>query len=47
MSNAVEKVKASLRYKILRFIWIKSGDLSKWAGSTMVRLIVVAEKEEK
>ena len=47
MNNPVEKVKASLKYKILRFIWVKSGNLSRWAGSTMVRLIVIADKEEK
>ena len=47
MSNTVEKVKASFRYKILRLIWVKSGNVSRWAGSSMVRLIVEADNKEE
>lgn len=44
--NPIDKVKASFKYKILRFLWVRAGNLSRWAGSTMVRLVVEADKEE-
>lgn len=45
--NLVEKVKRSFKYRLLRLLWIKSGNITRWAGRSMVRLVAEADNKEE
>lgn len=44
MESNYNKTKKTIRYKILRFIWVKGKRLSLWAGKKMVEMLRKAEK---
>jgi hypothetical protein len=31
-----KSVDKTFKYRLMRFIWVKSGDLSRWAGRKMI-----------
>jgi len=43
----VDKAKKTLKYKVLRFIWLKSGDISKWAGKRIIKMLLKADLEDR
>jgi len=43
----VDKVKKTLKYKILRFIWVKAGNISRWAGKKLIKLVTTADMEDR
>lgn len=43
----VDRAKATLKYKILRFIWVKAGAVSKWAGKEIIKMLNKADMENR
>jgi hypothetical protein len=42
--TAQEKLRSGLRWKILRFVWVKAGNISRWSNQKMLSLTIKADK---
>lgn len=42
----VDKARSSFRFRLLWFIWVWSGNLSRWAGRMMITMLRTAERKD-